>query len=151
MRTSYIGVHIFDIPPEADLTLGMRWNYTLQLLYNPILAIVKTSVLMFMLRLGGTKRAFRWAIHALNVFNICLAFGIFFACMFQCQPIPYFWDKTIPGGSCVNMGAFYVSTAALTILTDILVLALPFWIFLGLKMPVRVKIALLFVFLLGAV
>lgn len=151
MRTGYLGVHVKDIPWDSDSVLGMRWNYTLQLLYNPILAIVKSSVLLFMLRLGGTKRSFRWAIYALNAFNICLAISIFFACMFQCSPIPYFWDKTIAGGTCFNMGAFYVGTAGLTIFTDVLVLALPFWIFLGLKMPVRVKVALLFVFLLGAV
>lgn len=129
----------------------MRWNYIIQLLYNPILALVKSSVLLFLLRLGGQKPGVRWTIHSLNAFNIGLMIAIFVTVIFQCTPVNFFWDRTIPGGHCVDTGAFYVATAGLTILTDVLVLALPFWIFLGLKMPAKVKIALLVVFGLGAV
>lgn len=175
MRTAYLGVHFDDIPPSkchigshhsqlslllvadivwsqaADPILGMQWNYILQLLYNPILALVKSSVLLFLLRLGGQKPGVRWTIHGLNFFNIGLMIAIFITVIFQCTPIAYFWDRTIEGGTCINTGAFYIATAGLTILTDILVLILPFWIFLGLKMPSNIKIALLVVFGLGAV
>jgi len=54
-------------------------------------------------------------------------------------------------GTCVDTGIFYIATSALTIFTDLAVLALPFWIFLGLKMPLKVRIALMGVFLLGGV
>ncbi|UQC82683.1 CFEM domain-containing protein [Colletotrichum lupini] len=155
MRLGFIGIHVSDIPLEADSRLGSLWNYIIQLLYNPILAIVKTSVLMFLLRLSGQKRSVRYAIHALNVFNIALGIAIFTTIIFQCQPISYFWEKAGRNppteGKCIDMAAFYVSTASLTIFTDVLALALPFWIFLGLKMPLRVKMALLAVFGLGAV
>lgn len=155
MRYAFLGVHVYDIPLEADSRLGSLWNYILQLLYNPILALVKTSVLMFLLRLSGQKRSIRYTIIGLNVFNIALMIAIFVTVIFQCQPISYFWEKagrTPPTeGSCIDMPAFYVSTASLTIFTDVLALALPFWIFLGLKMPTRVKMALLAVFALGAV
>ncbi|KAK1672538.1 CFEM domain-containing protein [Colletotrichum godetiae] len=155
MRLGFIGIHVYDIPLEADSRLGSLWNYIIQLLYNPILAIVKTSVLMFLLRLSGQKRSVRYAIHALNVFNIALGIAIFTTIIFQCQPISYFWEKAGRNppteGKCIDMAAFYVSTASLTIFTDVLALALPFWIFLGLKMPLRVKMALLAVFGLGAV
>ncbi|GJC93700.1 CFEM domain-containing protein [Colletotrichum higginsianum] len=155
MRYAFLGVHVYDIPMEADSRLGSLWNYIIQLLYNPILALVKTSVLMFLLRLSGQKRSIRYTIIGLNVFNIALMIAIFTTVVFQCQPISYFWEKAgrnpPTAGKCIDMGAFYVSTASLTIFTDVLALALPFWIFLGLKMQIRVKIALLAVFALGAV
>ncbi|KAK1972881.1 CFEM domain-containing protein [Colletotrichum sublineola] len=155
MRYAFLGVHVYDIPLEADPRLGFRWNYIIQLLYNPILALVKTSMLMFLLRLSGQKRSVRYTIIGLNVFNIALMIAIFITIVFQCQPISYFWEKAgrdpPKDGKCIDTASFYVSTAALTILTDVLSLALPFWIFVGLKMPRRVKVALLAVFALGAV
>ncbi|EFQ27998.1 CFEM domain-containing protein [Colletotrichum graminicola] len=155
MRYAFLGVHVYDIPLQADSRLGFQWNYIIQLLYNPILALVKTSMLMFLLRLSGQKRSVRLAIIGLNVFNIALMIAIFFTIVFQCQPISYFWEKAgrnpPKDGKCIDTGAFYVSTAALTIFTDVVFLALPFWIFLGLNMPARVKIALLAVFALGAI
>ncbi|KAI2615847.1 hypothetical protein GGR54DRAFT_252136 [Hypoxylon sp. NC1633] len=154
MRTAFLGVHVYDIPMTADVSLGMYWNYVIQTLYNPILALVKSSVLTFLLRIGGQRRNVRYSIHALNLFNIGLMIAIFMTVIFQCLPISYFWeritDPTLPGG-CIDTGVFYVTTAALTIFTDILVLALPFWIFMGLKMAPRVKLAIMVVFLLGAV
>ncbi|KAI0135654.1 hypothetical protein F4814DRAFT_444468 [Daldinia grandis] len=154
MRTAFLGVHIYDIPMTADVSLGMYWNYVIQILYNPILALVKCSVLTFLLRIGGQRRQIRYSIHALNIFTLGLMIAIFVTAIFQCSPISYFWERitnpTIPG-KCIDTGIFYVTTAALTIFTDVLVLALPFWIFMGLKMAPKIKFAIMVVFLLGAV
>lgn len=149
MKTGYVGIHTYDIPLENDPRVGLRWNYTLQQFYHPILALVKASVLTFLLRLGGTKQNIRWVIYVLHAFNLAQVIAVCLACIFQCTPVSYFWDPTVPGGTCFNKGVFYITSTAITIFTDILVLALPFWIFLGLNMPARVKIALMFVFLLG--
>jgi hypothetical protein len=154
MRKAYLGVHVYDIPAAADMSQGLFWNYVIQTLYNPILALVKSSVLLFMLRLGGHQKSIRYCIHMLNIFNIGLMIAIFVTVIFQCSPISYFWQRVAyptTKGACVNTGAFYVSTAGLTIVTDFLVLALPFRIFMSLNMGSRVKIALMAVFLLGGV
>ncbi|KAJ5054713.1 uncharacterized protein L3040_000979 [Drepanopeziza brunnea f. sp. 'multigermtubi'] len=153
LRTTFLGIHVQDIPLTADRSLGMKWNFIGQILYNPILAIVKSSILVFMVRLGGHKPELWYTILALNVFNIALAVSIFTTVVFQCRPVSFFWrrmrDPTLQG-TCIDTATFYVATASLTIFTDVLVLALPFWIFLGLKMPLRVRITLVGVFLLGA-
>lgn len=153
MRKSFLGVHAYDIPLEADPRIGMKWAYFIQALYNPILALVKTSLLLFLLRLSGQVQSIRWSIHALNAFNLALMVAIFITVLFQCTPISYFWEELgrnpPTNGFCIDKGAFYVSTAALTAFTDILVLALPFWILLGLQMRRRVKWALVGIFALG--
>lgn len=75
--------------------------------------------------------------------------AIFVADIFQCSPLAYVYDTSIPGGKCFNQGAFFVATAALTIFTDLLVLFLPTWIIFGLQMPMRRKIAVIFILSLG--
>ncbi|TGO37243.1 hypothetical protein BHYA_0102g00290 [Botrytis hyacinthi] len=107
----------------------MQYNYIVQVLYNPILAIVKTSILMFFLRLAGQKIEIKLT--------------------FQCIPIAYNWQVDIPGGHCIEQGSFYAATSAIALVTDILVLIVPFCIVIGLKMPRKTKIAVTGTFFLG--
>lgn len=123
----------------------------MQVLYNPILALVKSSVLIFLLRLGGHRRSIRWSIYALNTFNLAQMFSIFITVIFQTIPIRAYWDKSIKPQREIDSPLFYVSTAIITIITDFLVLLIPFWVFLGLKMRVAAKVGLIVVFLVGGV
>lgn len=127
----------------------MIWNYAVQILYNPILALVKSSVLCFLLRLFGQKKGLRRFIIGLNVVNLSQMTAVFFAILFQCTPIAFNWDPTIKGGHCVQQRVLFTTTAVFSIVTDLIVLGLPLWIFIDLNIPKRTKIPLLFVFLLG--
>lgn len=149
MKTNFIGVHFKDIPVGAyDPIPGQIWNFVVQVLYNPILALVKTSVLMFLLRLGGQKPGVRLTIHVVNAINIALMIAIFLVVMFQCWPIERNWNPAA-GGHCIQQGVFYLATAGLTLFTDCLVLGLPIWIFADLKMAFKTKVALILVFIVG--
>jgi len=66
-----------------------------------------------------------------------LAFGIaaVFGSTFTCTPIAYFWDSSIPGGSCVNKMKLYFAYAAINIFTDLTLLFLPALILRHLMMP----------------
>lgn len=149
IKLNFTGIPGRDIPRRFDPTPGLVWNYAVQILYNPILALVKSSVLLFLLRLFGQKDWVRRTIHVLNVINLAQMVGVFFAILFQCMPIAFNWDPSIRGGRCVDRRVLYTTNAAFNILTDLLVLGLPLIIFYGLKIPRKTKIALLFVFLLG--
>lgn len=150
MRTTYLGIHMVDVPPH-DFTEGLKWNFGVQFWYNPTLALVKTSVLLFLLRLGGHKPSVRRTIHSLNAFNVAMAIAVLLAVTFQCSPIAANWDPSAAGARCIDQGAFYVASAVLNLLTDVAALALPFWVFLGLNMAPGPKAAIIAVFLLGAV
>lgn len=74
----------------------------------------------------------------------------FIVCVFQCAPINRFWTVNVyKDPHCVDQSLFYVATASLTLLTDIMVLGLPFWIFLGLNVTARIKAAVIGLFILG--
>jgi hypothetical protein len=149
IKTSFIGIPGRDIPPNHDFTESMIWEYAVTILYNPILGLVKASVLIFLLRLFGQKDGVRPYCLILNTVNILHMIGALFALIFQCFPIEANWMPNLGGARCVDKRILYTTTSSITLLTDLLVLALPIYIFSGLKIPRKTKIALLFVFLLG--
>ncbi|KAK3357093.1 hypothetical protein B0T25DRAFT_146694 [Lasiosphaeria hispida] len=148
IKTNFVGIPASQVAPH-DPTEGLIWAYAVQILYNPILALVKSSVLIFLSRLFGQKDGVRRLLLWLNVANISQMVAVFFAITLQCLPIAFNWDLSITNGRCVDRRVLYLSTAAFNILTDLLILGLPLWIFVDLKIPRRQKIGLLFVFLLG--
>ncbi|KAB5558618.1 hypothetical protein GE09DRAFT_119580 [Coniochaeta sp. 2T2.1] len=151
IKTNFIGIHQADIPKNVDDTEARIWLYAVQILYNPVLALVKSSVLIFLLRLFGQKDGVRRFIITLNVINIMQMVAVFFAVTLQCIPINFNWDLTVGNGRCVDRRVLFTFTSCFNIVTDLLVLGLPLWIFVDLKIPRRTKIALIFVFLLGFV
>lgn len=82
---------------------------------------------------------------------ISLFIAVLFVDIFQCHPIASNWDMTIKDGKCINQGAFYVSTAALNLFTDLMVLSIPILLTWRLQMPLRRKIAVCVILCLGAV
>ncbi|KAK0732731.1 hypothetical protein B0T21DRAFT_335085 [Apiosordaria backusii] len=148
IKTNFIGIPLSQVPPH-DPTQGLIWAYAVQILYNPILALVKSSALIFLSRLFGQKDGVRRFLLWLNIANISQMVAVFFAITFQCLPIAFNWDPTIRDGRCVDRRILYTCTAVINIVTDLLILGTPIWIFTKLKIPRRTKIALLCVFLLG--
>ncbi|EGC43439.1 integral membrane protein [Histoplasma capsulatum var. duboisii H88] len=59
-----------------------------------------------------------------------------------------FWDDMVEG-SCLNRDAFWLSTAIVHIVTDVVLLAMPMPILIRLNIPKRKRIALVLVFALG--
>lgn len=135
--------------PEFDPSPGLWWFYVAQILYNPVLALVKASVLVFLLRLGSHKRSIRYSIYALNTFNGLQAVAVFLVAVLQCLPISANWDPVVRASATCVDNSFHIAISSLTLLTDILVLVIPFWIVMGLKMPPMVKAAVMVVFLMG--
>lgn len=84
-------------------------------------------------------------------FTIVLGVSILIADIFQCTPVAYVYDTSIPGGRCIKQGAFYVSTATMTIFTDLLVVVIPMIIVYSLQMPLRRKLMVVGILCLGLV
>lgn len=150
-KLNYYGWEDDKVPADFNPTAGLWWNFFEQLCYNPVLAFVKCSVLCFLLRIGGHKDAIFRVIWVLMVVTILHAVAVFFAALFQCVPIESNWHpelKEDPDTRCID-NSFHIVQSSITILTDVLILAVPFWIFLGLRMPRRTKIAVLAIFAIG--
>lgn len=152
MKLLYVGIHFWEVPANFDPTAGLMWIYIVGAIYNPILAIVKQSVLIFLLRLGGTKDGVRAVVWIVSVFNVAEMIAVFFAVIFQCSPIAANWDLALaPTAHCFDASVFGLTTGGLTILTDLFTLAIPIYIFFDLRINKRTKMALILVFMLGFV
>lgn len=149
------GDHIWNIPPPTveENVEATKWNMAQQLIYNPILCIVKASILVFLLRLGDSRMSIYWTLQGLRWFNLGHMIATFFGALTQCLPIHMYWDhfytdQTMPDGTvvnpnykCFNMAAFSLITAGIAILTDILILLVPVAMMWNLRMPLRQKFA----------
>ncbi|CAO1599701.1 hypothetical protein XANCAGTX0491_003417 [Xanthoria calcicola] len=68
-----------------------------------------------------------------------------------CRPFQYFWDRSIPGGKCINSNNLaYAITSPPDILTSLALLILPIPLLWGLQMPRRKKLAITGIFVLGS-
>ncbi|KXH50132.1 integral membrane protein [Colletotrichum simmondsii] len=144
------GIHYWDAPLPMNPTTGMIWIYIVGAVYNPILALVKQSVLIFLIRFSGVKDVVRYVVWVTATFNLALMIATFVAVIFQCTPIEKNWKPTL-AGSCIQQFSLGISTACLTILTDLVSVGLPSYVFLGLKMQKKRKIGLMIVFMLGII
>jgi hypothetical protein len=155
IKLGYFGWRAVDVPEDYDMAPGLWWNFLVQMFYNPVLALVKASILVFLSRLGGHRTSVRNCIIALHCLNTGHAVSVFFTALLQCLPMEANWNFMLrfdPNSNvrCID-NSFHVIASCLTILTDFLILALPFWIFLGLRMPWAAKMAVIGVFLMGSV
>lgn len=70
-KYSYAGFPSSEIPANLDPTPELLWTWISGLLYNPILALVKTSALVFMIKLAGHFGSVRWSIYVGQVGCLC--------------------------------------------------------------------------------
>lgn len=178
---SHYGYHLADVLamdtnsplPEliAQSVIGAKWNLANQLLYNPILAFIKASVILLYLRLGGTKRTIRLASYSLITFTFLLMVAIFLTVIFQCSPFEYNYNAYamdlaaqqaaganaqgmkngvyVTGGHCIAQTDFYLISSGFTILTDLLVLAIPIYMVWDLQMKQTRKFAVVGILSMG--
>ncbi|KAL5352101.1 hypothetical protein ACLOAV_002046 [Pseudogymnoascus australis] len=140
------GYHKADIPKLSieQQVVGGKYNIANQLLYNPILSLVKASVIFFLLRIGNTHRIARISLWIALALNLALAIAILFACAFQCNPARYVY-------AAAEMDRAAQIAAGLAVLTDLIVLAIPTVIVWDLKMSRRKKFVAIGMLSAGAI
>ncbi|KAI7228099.1 hypothetical protein KC330_g8070 [Hortaea werneckii] len=160
---SWQGYHFYDIP---DLTAkehaqASKYDLANQLLYNPILALVKASVICFLWRLRDRRNSIRWSLGVLFAINLGLAIATFVADLCQCTPVSYYWDHyetdkydakgnvIEKGGTCIQQVEFFLITAGLSVWTEIILMSISMAVVLSLKMKKASKIAIGTVMSLG--
>ena len=71
------------------------------------------------------------------------------AAILQCSPVPYSWDKTIHGGSCINDLAFARFMAIPNVVDGFVMLVMPIPLVWRLDLAIQQKVALTATFLHG--
>lgn len=73
-----------------------------------------------------------------------------FIIIFQCTPVRYFWDRSVPGGHCIKANQYYSAAAAISMIMIIFVFCLPLPILWKLRISNGRKLGLSVAFAIGA-
>ena len=120
-----------------------------ELIYSPLVALIKLSCLLFYWRVFNPRQALRLTIGGAMCLLLCTYTGLFFANLFQCIPIEKNWDPRVTRGHCVKAKVLPYTSGALNVASDICVLLLPTPAIWALNMKSRQKLRLITIFSLG--
>ncbi|KAI4108055.1 MAG: hypothetical protein LQ339_002327 [Xanthoria mediterranea] len=134
---------------EADLKVFFKIFLAVQILYLCSAAAIKTSLVLLYYRIFGVIRWFRFVLAtALTVvflyFIVCVLIAIL-----ECQPVGFYWDKSIQGGKCIDQYQFYRWNGVANLLIDFLIWSLTLLVIWHLNLSLRQKISLSVIFALG--
>jgi hypothetical protein len=113
--------------------------------------LTKLSITFFFHRVI-VERIHRWILHGALAVTLISCTVFFFACIFQCWPVGYFWDKYSQTGTCIPdrvVIALALLFSAINIITDFTFALMPAWILSHLKMRRKTKVALCLLMGLG--
>ncbi|CAA9961681.1 hypothetical protein PTNB73_02594 [Pyrenophora teres f. teres] len=156
------GYHIYDLPKKSITSqlVAIRWNFAVQMMYHPLMGLIRASIIMFLFRMKDTRRRIRYPIHAVFWLNIFYSIGATIANLFQCTPASYAWSRpamdkvgpngeVIPGGTCIDTRTFVLTSCAFSIFMDLIIIPIPSIMVWNLQMHRRTKILVVGVMSLG--
>ncbi|KAF4972287.1 hypothetical protein FSARC_1123 [Fusarium sarcochroum] len=142
------GVHAWEVSIDK-FNVYMMDVYLAAFIYVLCGSLAKLALLIFYLRLSP-QRWFKMATWSAIVIICGYTIGIFFAGIFACAPIAMSWDVTITEGTCINRPGLYIATAAVNIISDVILFILPLPMVFKLQMPFKQKIGLMCIFTIGS-
>lgn len=116
------------------------------------MACAKISIILFLRRLLGVTKTLRVTFDIMAVLVVCWAAVPFFYTIFFCNPVAYYWDKTIEGGSCVDNDKYMLESiivGVLALVSDIIILIIPMPSIWRLQIKTKQKIAVTSILCVG--
>ncbi|MCJ1226586.1 hypothetical protein MMC12_003239 [Toensbergia leucococca] len=131
-----------------ELTAAYKLFFPTLLTYSLAITLARTSILLFYHRIFPL-RSFHIATYIVG--GICSAWFIAetLVTIFQCRPTAGAWDASIKR-KCLKFNSLYYGIGISNLLVDILVLCLPLGMVWRLMLPVRKKVLVSAIFMLGS-
>lgn len=150
---NYISIgDLAGFPLAKELEPQGKVMFALQILHTCAMPIVKASVLVLYLRTFPNRR-FKIAVCIVATYVLLWWVSIFLATIFQCNPISDNWGTQLSrmSGCISDINIVYETAAVTSLVSDVLILALPFPLVWKLHMRREHKVAVLRIFLAEAV
>ncbi|CAI4215911.1 unnamed protein product [Parascedosporium putredinis] len=145
------GQHHANLEDENIKKAMMCWWFC-YLWYSLAMVSSKLSIGWFLLRVTTTK-LYRWIIFIAMGSTAFSGLVFFFVTLFQCNPIPYFWNKDLEG-KCVNIEvviALAILYSVTAVISDFIFAILPAVIVWQLQLHKRTKLMLIPLLAMGCV
>lgn len=143
------GGQVYSDPIEKrkKLVQYLQSEYAIPPLYVLNVTTVKLSILFLYRRIFPTA-SFRKANSGVLAFCLLWFVAAEIGSMLHCIPIHSFWIPS--AGSCFNFSVYFLVMELVDMLLDVAIIALPIKTILGLHLSWRKRLAILGIFLLGA-
>ncbi|RII09966.1 hypothetical protein CUC08_Gglean005956 [Alternaria sp. MG1] len=145
-----LGQDIWKVPFE-HITSMLQFFWICEMVYFNLIGFIKIAFLLFFLQIFPDKR-FRATIWGVIVLNIASMIAFTFGVAFICTPVSFMWTS-LDGkhqGHCGNNNALAFSHAGVSIVLDLVTLALPIGQIWNLQLKTKKKIGVLLMFSVGA-
>ncbi|KAL8337700.1 hypothetical protein RB601_006853 [Gaeumannomyces tritici] len=151
-RVGGVGHHVkyLEQHEPAKLTGWAQCILAFELIYFVSMCLPKMAIVFLYLRVLNWKGPMRTLAFVVLGLLVATSLAFFVTACFQCRPIAFWWDKSLPGGVCIDVQAFFHSQAIPGIILDAIVIALPLQTVWELKLPVAKRIALVLIFAVGS-
>ncbi|OHF04244.1 integral membrane protein [Colletotrichum orchidophilum] len=152
VKVGGVGRHV-QFVEEMDPTLLTGWAKCIlafEIIYFTSIALPKMGIIFLYLRVFNWKGAMRTTAYVLLATLAATSFSLIITACVQCQPIAYWWDRTIPGGKCVDVQAFFHAQSIPGFVLDFFIMALPLRTIWDLKLPTHKRVALIGIFMIGS-
>ncbi|KAF9697007.1 hypothetical protein EKO04_004570 [Ascochyta lentis] len=137
--------------PADNITESLKWLYVAYFMYMLAEALCQMSILAFYLRIMVEPRL-RTIVWILLGVVICFGIANVFSMVFQCTPIPFFWDGwrgEMKGFCGVDVRLFGFARGAIEIFLDLAILTLPLPMLAKLNMSRKKKLQIMSMFCVG--
>ncbi|GKT43601.1 satratoxin biosynthesis SC1 cluster protein 4 [Colletotrichum spaethianum] len=152
VKVGGVGRHVEfveDFHPEL-LTGWAKSLIAFEIVYFTSVALPKMGIVCLYLRVFNWKGMMRTTAYVLLATLAATSVSFVVTACFQCQPLEFWWDRTIPGGKCIDVQAFFHAQAIPGFMLDLIIMALPLKTIWGLKLPMHKRIALVGIFMVGS-
>ena len=133
---------------EAQLQPILKLAFATVILCTLGFSLPKLSILALYLRIfsGWKTRIISYVLIGVVIF---MAIAYLVAGVLLCEPVQYFWDRTIAGGKCMDINFYYRSFGLPNILIDIAMLVTPLPAIWGLEASFARRLGFTAIFLTG--
>jgi hypothetical protein len=134
----------------AKLIVWSKFVLVIPLVYLAAVVFPKLAILAIYLRIF-TKKPYRvtcWVLAGLLIANWI---AVTITGLLICRPLAFLWNRSIIGGHCYNINAWFRWGSLVNILTDLVMLILPLPVVWGIQTSRKIKFALTVTFATGSV
>lgn len=138
-----VGRHYASLSP-ADQVASLKWNAVLNAATPWMCTLPKFAIIMTLKRIldyGPRTANLFWGLALASQATVV---AMFFIGIFQCTPVAYQWDRTLPGGTCISPEV-YVDLAylvyAFSTALDVFFAVYPVPFVMRLNMPLKTRLS----------
>ena len=142
------GRHVELMTPEKVVAYK-KIEFATSLAYPPAVNLPRLGMLCLYLRIFPRTSRYRYAAHFIIGLVVLSWVVIQLVQLTWCIPVRYFWDKSIPGGHCIDTVQFENWASFPNLVTDVAIFILPIPVVWNLQMSVKQKIGVSLTFATG--